>query len=84
LSSRNQGGATIRALLASPHAADFTLLAVTRNPDSASAKRLADQGVKLVKGDLNDTPAVFEAAKALLEPTQSLWGVFSVQASFLP
>jgi hypothetical protein len=57
---------------------------VTRNPESASAKKLADQGVKLVQGDLNDTPAVFEAAKAALGPEQALWGVFSVQASSLP
>lgn len=72
----------IRALLASPQAADFTILALTRNPESASAKRLADKGVKLVKGDLNDTPAVFESAKKLLGPGQSLWGVFSVQVGF--
>jgi uncharacterized protein YbjT (DUF2867 family) len=69
----------IRSLLSSPQAADFTLLAVTRNPESASAKRLADKGVKLVQGDLNDTPAIFESAKKLLDAKQSIWGVFSVQ-----
>lgn len=71
-----QGGATINALLDSPSASEFTILAVTRNPDSNGAKALASRGCKLVKGDLNDVPAIFSAAKAV---TPSIWGVFSVQ-----
>jgi uncharacterized protein YbjT (DUF2867 family) len=77
-----QGGAVINALLASPQAKDFTILAVTRNAESASAKKLVDRGVKIVKGDLNDVEAIFkEAAKVVEEP---VWGVFSVQVILLP
>jgi uncharacterized protein YbjT (DUF2867 family) len=71
----------IRSLLASPKAKEFTILAVTRSPESASAKRLAQRGVKLVRGDLDDTPAVFESAKKVLGE-QPIWGVFSVQVGF--
>lgn len=71
-----QGGSTIQTLLASPRASEFTILAVTRNPDSPGAKKLASQGCKLVKGDLNDVPAIFSAAKAI---NPNIWGVFSVQ-----
>jgi uncharacterized protein YbjT (DUF2867 family) len=75
-----QGGAVIDALLASSSATDFTVLAVTRNAESASAKKLVERGVKIVKGDLNDVEAIFkEAATVVKEP---IWGVFSVQVSF--
>jgi len=72
-----QGGATIDALLDSPEAQKFTILAVTRNPDSPSAQKLKGRGVKIVKGDLNDCPAIFESAKTV--EAQPVWGVFSVQ-----
>jgi len=72
-----QGGSVIKALLASPEASQFTILALTRNAESTSAKKLVEQGCKIVQGDLHDVPAVFEAAKkATSEP---IWGVFSVQ-----
>jgi uncharacterized protein YbjT (DUF2867 family) len=72
-----QGGATIKALLDSPQSKDFTILAVTRNPESGSAQKLKEKGIKIVKGDLNDVPGIFAAAKeAASEP---IWGVFSVQ-----
>lgn len=72
-----QGGAVVDALLASSDAKSFELLAVTRNPESGSAKKLEERGVKLVKGDLNDVSSIFaEAAKATSDP---IWGVFSVQ-----
>lgn len=74
-----QGGATINALVASPQASDFTILAVTRSPDSASAQKLQQKcpSIKIIKGDLSDCPAIFEAAKdAVSDP---VWGVFSVQ-----
>lgn len=74
-----QGGATVRALLASPRASEFTILAVTRNTESASAQKLADQGCKLVKGNLDDIPALFAATKEIVP---EVWGVFSVQATF--
>lgn len=74
-----QGGATIDALLSSPTvSSDFTILALTRSPDSASAKKLLSrsENIKIVAGDLNNVPAVFETAKAL---HPNIWGVFSVQ-----
>jgi uncharacterized protein YbjT (DUF2867 family) len=74
-----QGSSLINAILASPKASQYLLLALTRNPDSASAKKLQDKGVRLVKGDLNDVPTVFETAIQVAE--QPIWGVFSVQVS---
>lgn len=73
-----QGGAVVQALLEKPD--DIVVLAVTRNPESASAKKLAARGVKLVKGDLDNVPAIFEAAKAAA-PGGKVWGVFSVQTA---
>lgn len=72
-----QGGALIDALLSSPKSEEYLLLAVTRNPESGSAKKLADKGVKLVKGDMDDVPALFVAAKEVAGAP--IWGVFSVQ-----
>jgi uncharacterized protein YbjT (DUF2867 family) len=72
-----QGGAVINSLLASPEAKNITILAVTRNPESESAKKLADKGCKLVVGDMDDIPAIFEAAKKVC--SEPVWGVFSVQ-----
>lgn len=77
-----QGGAVIDALLASPFSKDFTILGVTRNAESVSAKKLIERSVKIVKGDLNDVEAIFkEAAKIISTP---IWGVFSVQVSKRP
>ncbi|KAI3541234.1 nucleoside-diphosphate-sugar epimerase family protein [Colletotrichum paranaense] len=75
-----QGGAVISALLAR-QPSDFLLLAVTRNAQSTSAKRLAakSSNIKLVEGDLDATPALFASAKAVAG-TVPLWGVYSVQA----
>ena len=57
-----QGGATIKALL-SNSAAEHKILAVTRNPSSATAQKLAtNPKVSLVKGDLDDCPAMFSSA----------------------
>lgn len=75
-----QGGAVVQAILDKPD--DIVVLAVTRNTESASAQKLASRGVKLVKGDLDNVPAVFEAAKAA-SPTGQIWGVFSVQTTSL-
>lgn len=75
-----QGRKVIETILASDSKADFNILALTRNPESASAKALAARStiIKLVKGDLDDTPAVFRSA---LEASGGvpIWGVFSVQ-----
>ena len=75
-----QGRKVVDTIVASDSKADFTILALTRNPDSASAKALASKStiIKLVKGNLDDTPSVFKAA---LEASAGapIWGVFSVQ-----
>jgi uncharacterized protein YbjT (DUF2867 family) len=72
-----QGGAVIDVLLQSSQAKDFTILAVTRNPEGGAAQKLKSKGVKIVKGDLNDVPALFKEAKQTV--TGPIWGVFSVQ-----
>lgn len=70
-----QGGALIQALLASPRRSDFTIYALTRDIDSASAMRLAakDPNIRLIQGDLDHVEAIFRASP---EP---YWGVFSMQ-----
>ncbi|KAH6682208.1 nucleoside-diphosphate-sugar epimerase family protein [Plectosphaerella plurivora] len=75
-----QGGAVIDALL-KRNQSNLLLLAVTRNAQSASAKKLAAKSpsIKIVEGDLDAAPALFASAK-LQAGTTPLWGVFSVQA----
>ncbi|MCJ1403747.1 hypothetical protein MMC11_006970 [Xylographa trunciseda] len=72
-----QGGSVLRALLAHPSYSPTThpIYAVTRNPTSASSTRLAalSPAIKLITGDMNNTPAIFSS---LPSPP---WGVFSVQ-----
>jgi uncharacterized protein YbjT (DUF2867 family) len=53
----SQGGAAVRALLASGH----MVRATTRHPDSEKAKALAAKGVQVVTADFDD-PASLEAA----------------------
>ncbi len=74
-----QGGAVINALLGQD--TDFTILAVTRDTNSVSAKRLASKSplVKLVQGNLDDVPALFKQAYEI--HSQPIWGVYSVQVS---
>ncbi|KAH7063560.1 hypothetical protein B0J12DRAFT_172547 [Macrophomina phaseolina] len=77
----NQGGAVIDALL-SQKRNDLTILAVTRDASSASAKRLANKSptIKLVQGNLDNVPALFDAAAQAAAPAP-IWGVYSVQIS---
>lgn len=72
-----QGGALIKALLAAN--ADFQILAVTRNTQSVSAQKLAQQSpkIKLINGDLDNPEQVFKKAKEI--SSAAVWGVFSVQ-----
>lgn len=63
-----QGGAVLRHLLGS----GFKLRALTRKPEGEAAKALANQGVEVIKGDLDDV----ESLKAALK---DVWGVFAVQ-----
>lgn len=76
----NQGGALVSALLQADNLSQYDLLAVTRDTQSQKASKLQNQGVRLVKGDLEDVPAIFQEVKKVLEESkQSVWGVFSVQ-----
>ena len=63
--------------------APFTILAVTRNPSSAAAQRLAAQfaSIKIIQGDLDHSEDIFATArKVSVEP---IWGVYSVQVIVL-
>ncbi|KAI1395836.1 NAD(P)-binding protein [Hypoxylon fuscum] len=75
-----QGGAVINALL-SQDISKLTILAVTRDVSSASATRLAQQStsIKLLQGNLDDVPALFQEARKI--HPQPIWGVYSVQIS---
>jgi uncharacterized protein YbjT (DUF2867 family) len=85
-----QGGAVVDALLdVDSDGSQFTILALTRDPSSASAAKLLSKAphgnLKLVPGNLDDVPAVFAAAKASIPgDDKKIWGVFSVQVSFGP
>ncbi|KAH7136110.1 hypothetical protein B0J11DRAFT_519972 [Dendryphion nanum] len=72
-----QGGSTIDALLQAN--ADFEILALTRNPSSASAQKLLKKSprIKLISGNMEAPEEFFKQARKV---TQSqIWGVFSVQ-----
>lgn len=69
-----QGRACIESLLSSPSPSTFSILALTRNASSPSATRLAQRSpqIKLVQGDLNDCPGIFDSI------SQPIHGVFGV------
>lgn len=73
-STGKQGSSVLRALLEHPgfSPAEYTILAVTRNPDSPAARRLVklSPAIRLVQGDITD-----ETFRKL--PTEP-WGVYSV------
>lgn len=70
-----QGGATVRSLLANPPPFQHEILALTRKSTSPAAKKLAEnRNVKIIEGDLNDCPAIFEAAGG----HDSIWAIFLV------
>lgn len=70
-----QGGAVVKALLAQHFSYPIEILALTRNVTSAAAKKLeSDPKVSLLAGDLNDVPAIFEAAGG----KDSIYAVFLV------
>ena len=74
-----QGSSVLQALISAK--ADFQYLALTRNPASASAQRLAQKSpsIKLIGGDLDHPDEIFRAAKE--KTSVPIWGVFSVQVS---
>jgi len=61
----NQGGAALRHLLAD----GWKVRALTRNPDSKSARELRDLGAELVRGDFDDR-------KSLDQALNGVYGVF--------
>jgi uncharacterized protein YbjT (DUF2867 family) len=67
----NQGGAVTQALLASGH----KVRALTRNTESSRARRLADQGVELMQGNLDDAKSLGRA----LQGTDSFYLMGSPQ-----
>ena len=73
-----KGGAVIDALLAYPPDPPLTILALTRNPNSAAARALATKSasIQFITGDLDDPRPVFA------KTATCIWGVFSVQVSF--
>lgn len=84
-----QGGSVLNQLAIHATASEFTILAVTRDASSVSAKRIVERHPKvlLVQGDLNDVPALFASAKSTLREAgkpEQIWGVYSVQISMGP
>lgn len=63
-----QGGSVVRHMLEN----GWNLRAFTRDPNNRAADALADKGVEMVRGDLED-PNSFEAA------LRGVYGVYSVQ-----
>lgn len=78
-----QGGAVIDALVDNEKIqSEFTILAVTRNPSSSSAQKLASKSpsVKVIGGNLDNVSKLFDSAQQALNGAQ-VWGVYSVQIS---
>ncbi|KAK8138234.1 hypothetical protein PG984_001614 [Apiospora sp. TS-2023a] len=75
-----QGGAVVDALLALKQS-NITILAVTRDTKSAGAKKLTDKSssIKLVQGNLDNVPALFQEAKRV--HSEPIWGAYLVQVS---
>jgi uncharacterized protein YbjT (DUF2867 family) len=63
-----QGGAVARELLAAGH----SVRAMTRHPESESAKALAELGAEVVQGDFDDEASLVRAV-------DGAWGVFAMQ-----
>ena len=63
-----QGGAVAREL----SSRGYRVRGLTRNPESERAQQLAGLGIEMVKGDFDDV-------NSLLNATQGVYGVFSVQ-----
>lgn len=74
-----QGGSVVKNLL--ENNVPFKILAVTRDVNSTSAKKLAQKSpsITLIQGNLNDPAAIFEEVKQKI--STPVWGVFSVQVS---
>jgi nucleoside-diphosphate-sugar epimerase len=70
-----QGGAVVRALLNSPTniPCPYSILALTRNPSSPAARKLASTpNVSLIQGDFNNCASIFSKIKT---PGQRPWNL---------
>jgi nucleoside-diphosphate-sugar epimerase len=68
-----QGGAAVRALLDSPANPPYSILALTRNPSSPAAQKLASKpNVSLLQGDFNNCASIFSKIQT------PLYGAFLV------
>lgn len=56
-----QGGAVVKELL--KHSDQYKVIALTRDPESESAKRLVEKGCKVVKANLEDQKSLEDAFK---------------------
>lgn len=63
-----QGGAVVRHMLPK----GWKLRALTRNPKGYAARQLAEKGVELVQGDLDDPASLERAARGV-------YGIYSIQ-----
>lgn len=77
-----QGGSLIRSLVS--RNASFEVLAVTRDPTSASAQKLKSlsSNIRLIQGDLDNPAEIFRNAQK--STTTPIWGVYSVQVRIFP
>ncbi|GJC81641.1 nmrA-like family domain-containing protein 1 [Colletotrichum liriopes] len=70
-----QGGSVVSALLQNPL---FRIRAVTRNPASASAKKLVEKGIEVVAANIEDEESLvraFDGASAIFATT-AFWDTF--------
>jgi uncharacterized protein YbjT (DUF2867 family) len=78
-----QGGGLIRALLADEKT-NYTVRALTRNPNSDAAKKLAEQGVEIVAADVDDVSSLekaFRGAHGVFGVT-FFWEHFSAEKEY--
>jgi uncharacterized protein YbjT (DUF2867 family) len=63
-----QGGAAVRALLDTAADPPYSILALTRDPSSPAARKLASiPNVTFIKGNFNDSPSIFAQIKTPLQ-----------------
>jgi len=74
-----QGGGLVRAILKDTES-DFSVRALTRNPDSDKAKALSEMGADVVAADIDD----YESLKNALSGTYGLYAVTNFWEHFSP
>lgn len=74
-----QGGGLVRAILKDTES-DFSVRALTRNPDSDKAKALAEMGAEVVAADIDD----YESLKNALSGAYGLYAVTNFWEHFSP